>query len=699
MEASLESGGRPGKAGKKKAARVPKVKRKLRLRDARVGTMLIWVMAFFAVLIAAVGGLAVYFLQNNYQSIREVNELTERATQVEIINSDMLRARVGLMVAARHLQEAGWGSGQNSAKEAAATIKEATDLLNGVRNRFSDFQKNMLQDDTGRQLSMNLVRRYRSYIDDGVDTMVEALRSEDYSTFYMVNNEYGTPRSAAFIAAIQEFSKYIADQQQATIEQAQTNFNRAMVAVGVAVVLALVLMVLARVLFGRLVVRPLVEAGQHFDKIANGDLTNRVEVRSHNEIGQLFAAIKRMQESLTRTVAAVRRGVDEITVGSREIAAGNTDLSSRTEEQAASLEQTAASMEELASTVKQNADNARQANQLAASASDVAERGGQAVSEVVSTMQSISASSSKISEIVSVIDGIAFQTNILALNAAVEAARAGEQGKGFAVVAGEVRSLAQRSAQAAKEIKGLIEDSVNKVGAGSQQVERAGATMQEIVASVKRVTDIMGEISAASEEQSSGIDQVNRAVSQMDEVTQQNAALVEEAAAAAGSLQEQAQRLAEAVSVFKINAGEVIEVPARHLSSQRAAPRVAAAPSAPRPQADAGERAQQRPAGAPAARLAHSRPASGDQAHQGQSGQGQANQGQANQGQAQEDPAAEPRVADAARGAARKPAPRVTGEGAVAARPPRRSVARPAAETARPAARRQAPADDDWESF
>ncbi|MBV7487093.1 methyl-accepting chemotaxis protein, partial [Bordetella sp. BOR01] len=210
---------------------------------------------------------------------------------------------------------------------------------------------------------------------------------------------------------------------------------------------------------------------------AAGDLTARVEVRNSNEVGQLFGALKRMQENLARTVSQVRRGVDEINVGSREISAGNTDLSSRTEQQAASLEETAASMEELASTVKQNADNARQANQLAASASDVAERGGSAVSEVVSTMEGISASSRKISEIVSVIDGIAFQTNILALNAAVEAARAGEQGKGFAVVAGEVRSLAQRSAQAAKEIKVLIEDSVSKVGTGSQQVERAGATM------------------------------------------------------------------------------------------------------------------------------------------------------------------------------------------------------------------------------
>ena len=655
MEASLESGAKAGKAGKKKAARAPKVKRKLRLRDARVGTMLLWVMAFFALLIAAVGGLAAYFLQSNYESIREVNALTERAKQVEIINSDMLRARVGLMVAARHLQESGWGSGENSARDAAAALKGATDLLTGVRSRFADFQKNMLEDDTGRQLSMNLVRRYRSYIDDGVDTMVEALRSEDYSTFYMVNNEYGTPRSAAFIEAIAQFDKYIADQQRETIEQAEANFKLAMIAVGVAVVLALLLMVLARILFGRLVVRPLVEAGQHFDKIAAGDLTGRVEVRSHNEIGQLFAALKRMQESLTRTVSTVRRGVDEITVGSREISAGNTDLSSRTEEQAASLEETAASMEELASTVKQNADNARQANQLAASASDVAERGGSAVSEVVNTMEGISASSRKISEIVSVIDGIAFQTNILALNAAVEAARAGEQGKGFAVVAGEVRSLAQRSAQAAKEIKGLIEDLVSKVGAGSQQVQRAGATMQEIVASVKRVTDIMGEISAASEEQSSGIDQVNRAVSQMDEVTQQNAALVEEAAAAAGSLQEQAQRLAEAVSVFKINAGEVIEVPARQLAQQRSAPLMPAPKPAQEEPAKAAAQSESAPKAAPA-----------------------------------------PRLTQVARP---KPA------GATAARPMRRPAARAAdaadapAAAPKPATRRPPPSDDDWESF
>ena len=300
-------------------------------------------------------------------------------------------------------------------------------------------------------------------------------------------------------------------------------------------------------------------------RIADGDLTGKVDVKPGDKSSLLYTML-RMQESLTRTVTTVRRGVDEINVGSREIAAGNTDLSSRTEEQAASLEETSASMQELASTVKQNTENARQANQLAASASEVAVRGGSAVAEVVDTMQAISASSKKISEIVSVIDGIAFQTNILALNAAVEAARAGEQGKGFAVVAGEVRTLAQRSAQAAKEIKQLIEDSVGKVSIGSGQVERAGTTMQEIVASVKRVTDIMGEITAASEEQSTGIDQVNRAVTQMDEVTQQNAALVEEAAAAAGSLEEQARQLSQAVSVFKLRSGaDVIDVAAQQV--------------------------------------------------------------------------------------------------------------------------------------
>jgi methyl-accepting chemotaxis protein len=304
----------------------------------------------------------------------------------------------------------------------------------------------------------------------------------------------------------------------------------------------------------RLVAGPLARAVDLANAVAGGDLTSRIESSSKDETGQLLRALKTMNDSLVKIVSEVRTGTDTIATASGQIASGNQDLSSRTEEQASSLEQTAASMEELTSTVKQNADNARQANQLAMSASQVAVKGGSVVAQVVDTMGSINTSSRKIVDIISVIDGIAFQTNILALNAAVEAARAGEQGRGFAVVAAEVRNLAQRSAAAAKEIKTLIDDSVGKVDEGSKLVDEAGQTMNEIVDSVKRVTDIMAEITAASQEQTTGIEQINQAITQMDQVTQQNAALVEEASAAAQSLQEQAQGLSEAVSVFKLEA-------------------------------------------------------------------------------------------------------------------------------------------------
>ena len=291
--------------------------------------------------------------------------------------------------------------------------------------------------------------------------------------------------------------------------------------------------------------------------VASGDLTSRIEVDRRDEAGQLLQALKRMNENLARTVSAVRSGTDTIGTAAAEVAAGNLDLSARTEQQASSLEETASSMEELTSTVKQNADNARQANTLAEAASRVAERGGAVIGDVVGTMEQINASAGKIVDIIGVIDGIAFQTNILALNAAVEAARAGEQGRGFAVVASEVRNLAQRSAAAAKEIKSLIGDSTQAVEAGSKLVGEAGSTMQEIVESVRRVTDIMGEITAASAEQTAGIEQINEAVTQMDQVTQQNAALVEEAAAASASMQEQAGMLAAAVSVFRIDARDI----------------------------------------------------------------------------------------------------------------------------------------------
>ncbi|BDT58336.1 methyl-accepting chemotaxis protein [Massilia varians] len=304
----------------------------------------------------------------------------------------------------------------------------------------------------------------------------------------------------------------------------------------------------------RAIVRPLEQAVRIAGAVAAGDLTEKIEVASKDETGRLLQALKDMNASLVQIVTRVRAGTDTIATASGEIAAGNLDLSSRTEQQAGSLEETASSMEELTSTVKQNADNARQANALAVSAQQVAGKGGEVVQQVVHTMGAINSSATRIVDIIAVIDGIAFQTNILALNAAVEAARAGEQGRGFAVVAGEVRNLAQRSAAAAKEIKTLIDDSVEKVQIGSELVDRAGATMADIVQSVGRVTDIMAEITAASQEQTAGIEQINSAVLQMDQVTQQNAALVEEASAAAQSLQQEAAELAQAVGIFRLDA-------------------------------------------------------------------------------------------------------------------------------------------------
>jgi methyl-accepting chemotaxis protein len=303
----------------------------------------------------------------------------------------------------------------------------------------------------------------------------------------------------------------------------------------------------------RLISSPLRLAVDRAKQIAGGDLTAKIVSDSKDETGELMAALGAMNGALFAIVGDVRAGTDTIATAANQIAAGNLDLSSRTEEQASSLEETAAAMEELTSTVKHNADNARQANQLAGSATHVATEGGVVVGRVVDTMHAINASSKKIVEIISVIDSIAFQTNILALNAAVEAARAGEQGRGFAVVASEVRNLAQRSAAAAKEIKGLIDESVKNVDAGSVLVAQAGSTMNDVVASVKKVTDIVGEISSSSHEQSTGIEQINHAVMQMDQVTQQNAALVEQSAAAAQAMQEQAENLSHAVGFFTLS--------------------------------------------------------------------------------------------------------------------------------------------------
>jgi methyl-accepting chemotaxis protein len=362
-------------------------------------------------------------------------------------------------------------------------------------------------------------------------------------------NKYGGATVKGFKELI-ELEQKRQEKNVAAIIDANNSFRQGLIGI---VALALVLAAVVSIMTTRSITNPLKQALDLAESVSRGDLTSELAVRSNDEVGKMMQALEKMNLSLRDIVTDVRYGTDAIATASSEIAAGNQELSQRTEQQSSSLQDTVASMEELTATVRQNADNARQANQLAVSASEVVVKGNAVVSQVVTTMASINDSSKKIVDIISVIDSIAFQTNILALNAAVEAARAGEQGRGFAVVASEVRSLAQRSASAAKEIKTLIGDSVEKVDTGTSLVNEAGATMDEILTSVKRVTDIMSEIMAATTEQSAGIEQVNQAVSQIDQVTQQNAALVEQATAAAAELQNQSAHLARSVALFKLS--------------------------------------------------------------------------------------------------------------------------------------------------
>jgi len=377
-----------------------------------------------------------------------------------------------------------------------------------------------------------------------------------------------------YFTALENLDAYLTELMDKAAAEAEAQYRLAsMVMIGLTIA-AVIAAVLIALFVSRSITTPVGEAVKVAEAVASGDLTQRIDVKSGDETGHLMQALKKMNDELVKLVGQIRTGSDTIATASAQIAMGNQDLSSRTEEQASSLEETASSMEELTSTVKQNADNARQANQLAVAASEVAVRGGEVVSQVVSTMDAIQESSKKMADIIGAIDGIAFQTNILALNAAVEAARAGEQGRGFAVVASEVRNLAQRSASAAKEIKTLIDDSVSRVESGGKLVHEAGSTMEEVVTSIRRVNDIMSEISAASAEQSAGIEQVNQAVTQMDTVTQQNAALVEESAAAAESMQQQARSLVQVVSVFKTGDG---------IASAPSQARVAAQPGASAP--------------------------------------------------------------------------------------------------------------------
>jgi methyl-accepting chemotaxis protein len=360
------------------------------------------------------------------------------------------------------------------------------------------------------------------------------------------------PLLAALLKASNDYIRYEGRQAELRVQQAEAAYGRDRLLMLVASVSAVAAAVLLGWALSNAITRPLQRAVSLAEAVASGDLSSDIVVDSHDETGQLLAALKRMNDGLVEIVGRVRKSADGIATATREIASGNHDLSTRTEQQAAALQQTAASMQQMTSTVLQAAESSRQASQLASAATGVAGRGGDVVRRVVSTMGEISDSSRRIADITGVIDGIAFQTNILALNAAVEAARAGEQGRGFAVVAGEVRALAQRSAQAAREIKGLIGTSVEKVEAGSRLVGEAGSTMGDIVGQVRRMTDLMAEVNASTSEQSTGIGQVNQAVASIDQGTQQNAALVEESAAAAESLRKQAAGLLDVIAQFKL---------------------------------------------------------------------------------------------------------------------------------------------------
>ncbi|WP_298212984.1 methyl-accepting chemotaxis protein [Acidovorax sp.] len=404
----------------------------------------------------------------------------------------------------------------------------------------------------GRSLLVAIAAARKAY-NEKLGEIRELHRGGEPNVPSMVDKDL-RPLADKYLKSLDDLRQAMATQLAESQADASTLAKASQVLLGAGTLVAVVLGALLALVVTRSIVHPVQLGKRAAESIADGDLTHPIEAHGSDETGQLLQALSTMQSRLATIVGNVRHNAEGVATASTEIASGNNDLSARTEQQASALQETAASMEELGSTVRQNADNARQANQLAMSASTVAQQGGDVVAEVVDTMRGINDSSKKIADIISVIDGIAFQTNILALNAAVEAARAGEQGRGFAVVASEVRNLAQRSASAAKEIKGLIGTSVERVERGTALVDKAGATMSEVVASIRRVTDIMGEISAASGEQSSGVSQVGEAITQMDHATQQNAALVEQSAAAADSLKTQAGQLVDAVAVFRLSA-------------------------------------------------------------------------------------------------------------------------------------------------
>ncbi|NBB54609.1 HAMP domain-containing protein [Pantoea vagans] len=512
----------------------------------RVVSGLLSVLALFALLQLFSGGMffkTVSSDKENFAYNQRLNTLQQAmgTSWVSLVQARNTLNRAGI----RFLQDAQMSGSGASVKELVALAGEE---LKQAEVNYQIFNDNLSEQGKTAENVLALQANYKAYHDALAELMV----------FFTTGNFKGfvdQPTQSFQDKFQKDYSAWLENNKalsQQGVEANQQAYSRSITIVIATLAVTLLMIILVWNVMRSVLIRPLRQSIEHIQHIARGDLTQPVEITVRNEIGELLTSLQHMQQELARTVRTVRDGSEAIYTGASEISIGNNDLSSRTEQQAASLEQTAASMEQLTATVKQNAENARQASKLALTASETAQQGGKVVDGVVTTMKEIAGSSKKIADITSVIDGIAFQTNILALNAAVEAARAGEQGRGFAVVAGEVRSLAQRSAQAAKEIKGLIEDSVSRVNTGSVLVESAGDTMINIVSAVTRVTDIMGEIASASDEQSRGIDQVGLAVTEMDRVTQQNASLVEESAAAAAALEDQASHLKQAVSVFNI---------------------------------------------------------------------------------------------------------------------------------------------------
>jgi methyl-accepting chemotaxis protein len=517
------------------------------LRNLKIGTRLGLGFGVVVILLLALAGAGLQAMSKTQEGLTTITEVNNREMQLAVA------MRIAVNRIATEMREV-------VLLETQSDIRAAQERVNAARKYYVDSEtafKAILGNDpagsTEESDFLKAIAALQATAGPLVDKVIALGAANNNAEATALLMREAKPAQAAWLAKLEELANSLdakSDRASAEAAKAYATARNFMIALSS---IAFITAVAVTIFVTRSIVRPIGRAVTVAESIAAGDLTSSIEVHSKDETGLLLDALRRMNDSLGQVVSGARSSSDNIATASGQIATGNQDLSSRTEEQASSLEQTAASMEELTSTVKQNADNARQANQLASSASEVAMRGGSVVGQVVDTMSAINASSKKIVDIIAVIDGIAFQTNILALNAAVEAARAGEQGRGFAVVASEVRSLAQRSAAAAKEIKGLIDDSVSKVEAGSHQVAEAGQTMDEIVASVRRVTDIMGEISAASHEQTQGIEQINQAITQMDQVTQQNAALVEEAAAASSSLREQAGILVEAVGVFRLS--------------------------------------------------------------------------------------------------------------------------------------------------